>query len=277
MSLETRVQQRVQAAVTSGALTLESDVAQTPFVGPTLRRSMAEKVLRDAASALPLRRVRDFLLRRPRSAAAIESRLQDLCRNPRGNRCAQGYHVRDVNRGCALALADTFKRLLRSMPTFGGAIRAALNRVKRAARARRVAAAGFSPAAGCGCLAGPACAAQPGCERLASGACVPAGDEAGFEGWRPFTGQSFSRAAQRRVRPYLEARAVGLAAVRLDVDACLRRRARGPQKAAAAHSEIAPADHGEPIAICAFRHDVSQLNIPGAIHVDAVATRLREP
>ena len=43
-------------------------------------------------------------------------------------------------------------------------------------------------------------AAQPGCERLASGACVPAGDEVGFEGWRPFTGQSFSRAAQRRVR-----------------------------------------------------------------------------
>lgn len=206
---------RIHEKLQNGELQIQSRVDAVPTIGKWLTKSIARSLNRNANDAITLRDILAFIavpLPNASYSDTIVARLLQLCQNKRGSRCvlakrnrSMRYLVRDVNKGCALALPMVLRALLQAEHDAGtrnhNALLLALNRAVARVRTRETllvnANERFSPTAQCECLNEPRCRSYyPHCQwNQANGRvggerpqCTPYVGE-GYEGLPPFTAQ----------------------------------------------------------------------------------------
>ena len=205
-----RVSRLVRSRVASLELAITSDVRRIPFVGKWLAPRLSRAVSGNPERAT-LANLLTYLSRAPPGLAnlpdAVASRVGLLCQNRRANLCVRSatqpereYHVRDINKGCAMSLPMTLLVLARRRPDLvpnprvlqglRKAVALVANRDSTLIGGRL-----RSAAAECPCKSTAAqCNAQHGlCEWITvpgQRQCVPrVADVDGFEGILPFSGQ----------------------------------------------------------------------------------------
>jgi hypothetical protein len=168
----------------------DGDLINVKYIG---RRFAAR--CRDYAASTTPRALAQFLYARARAGPPARRRRRvqlavgKLCQNERANRCAlysernrTRYHIRDVNPGCALAMAALFE-LFRGTPGCHGVTAPQAAADARSVAERYASRRGAMPAPGrpifpsatCGCRTPPACGR--GCQPSVGAAprtCVPA-------------------------------------------------------------------------------------------------------
>ena len=192
MDLAAKVAARVRALAAKGDLEKDSDVRRVPYIGKFLAAKISQAVS-GTRSRATLRAIHAYLSSPPLfigTAETVVGRLERLCQNPRANACVRRrdkfYHVRDVNKACALSLPSALLEVMGSGSALTG-LRVARDRAVTRATTTLPDGTSFSPAAQCACLPEPQCR-SPHCLWLQQ-QCVPARGARGFAGVLPFAGQ----------------------------------------------------------------------------------------
>lgn len=183
---------RVRAKVAAAHLTRDSELSTVPFIGRTLAARISAVLRRPRAT---LGQVLAHLQQRTRVnlEQQVAAGVGQLCQNPRANQCVRGYAVRDVNKGCALALAFALQGLGAGprphRPAVARGLTSAFDRVvTRTSIVER--GARISPAAQCPCFTRGVCERRYTVCRWTGAHCLPRYATLGFEGVLPFSGQT---------------------------------------------------------------------------------------